>query len=376
MIIEFSHCEKKGSTMKNEEQDGLRKSGMTIKQVSNARFAVSHAERTDLHEASYLLPHADRLENRVVFGGNRESEIAEIFEKRKANLSRQALAARASPFFEAVCVLPEVEQFESVDAYHEAMSERLLTLKNELESRYGFTVLLIAVHLDEGHKDEEFGQLKRNPHAHILIDRAVPLEKKRVRKRDEKVKKKRPVDPNQLNLWQPTEPQLVRIQTMTAEILHMQRGLTKEDRDGKPSRPNINHVAFRQLKAAHEKEKNKLIDDFAVTITQMQHAERARVEPLEQENAALRAQLAAHQEESRKAAYAACRAFLKGTGLAKQRGYQTLKMLYERRSNLIEQIANYIDRNEDDQIDLSLIFDTLDRENPQQEEEQGSDPSP
>lgn len=362
--------------MQNEEQEGLRKSGMTIKPVTNARFAVSHAERTDLHEASYLLPPADRLENRTIFGGNRESEIAEIFEKRKANLSRQARAARASPFFEAVCVLPEVEQFDSVDAYHEAMSERLLTLKNELETRYGFTVLLISVHLDEGHKDEEFGKLTRNPHAHILIDRAVPLEKKRVRKRDEKVKKKRAVDPEKLNLWLPTEPVLAQVQTLTAEILQMQRGLTKEDRGGKPSRQNINHVAFRQLKAAHEAEKNKLIDDFGVTITQMQDAERARVEPLERENAALRAQLAAaHQEESRKAAYAACRAFLKGTGLAKQRDYQTLKMLYQERSNLIEQIANYIDRNEDDQIDLSLIFDTLHRENPQQEE-QGSDPSP
>jgi len=361
--------------MQNEEQDGLRKSGMTIKQVSNARFAVSHAERTDLHEASYLLPHADRLENRVVFGGNRESEIAEIFEKRKANLSRQALAARASPFFEAVCVLPEVEQFKSVSEYHEAISERLMKLKNELEKSYGCTVLLIAVHLDEGHKDEEFGKLTRNPHAHILIDRAVPLENKRIRKRDEKVKKKRPVDPSQLNLWQPTEPQLVRIQTMTAEILQMQRGLTKEDREGKPSRPNINHFAFRHLQAVHEKEKNKLIDDFAVTITKMQDAERARVEPLERDNEALSAQLAASQEKPREVAYATCRAFLKGTGIAKQSDYQTLKFFYQKRSDLIEKVARYIDTNEDEKINVDLVFEIIGRQNPQ-EKDHGSDPSP
>ena len=326
-----------------------RISGLTFESVVNIRHAVSHAERTELCEASYLLKPEDRLANCVVFGGGRENEITELFYAREAAMSRQAKRAGTSPFWEGVAVLPAVEEFESLEAYHAAISERLMCFKTDFEAQTGCTVLLMSVHLDEGHKDPETGTVSRNPHAHILIDRTITAD--RDRKPRKEVKRKRETDPNRRVLWKPDSSTLARVQTLCAESLQMKRGSTVQERGGKPARKHIDHKQFRELKAREselEKSLEAAIDELAHV-----HAENTA---LSLQNRAYEAKAAQGRVEAGKAAYAAVRAFFKGTGRAKQHHYQKLKQLYESGSPMIQKMAEYIDLAEDAQLDSEAVY--------------------
>lgn len=322
-----------------------RISGLTFEPVMNVRHAVSHAERTELCEASYLLKPEDRLANCVVFGGGRENEITELFYAREAAMSRQAKRAGTSPFWEGVAVLPAVEEFESVDAYHAAMIERLMSFKGEFEKATGCSVLLMTIHLDEGEKDPETGIVSRNPHAHILIDRTISAALDRKPRKEAKTK--RATDPNRRVLWKPDSTALARVQTLCADALEMKRGSTVQERGGKPARKHIPHKQWRELKAreaALEKSLESAIDELAHV-----HAE----------NTALSLQNRAHEAKAAqagKAAYAAVRAFLKGTGKAKQADYQSLKKLHDAGHAVIQSWADYIDKTDDAQIDPEKLL--------------------
>ena len=326
-----------------------RISGLTFEPVMNVRHAVSHAERTELCEASYLLKPEDRLANCVVFGGGRENEITELFYAREAAMSRQAKRACASPFWEGVAVLPAVEEFESVDAYHAAMIERLMSFKGEFEKATGCSVLLMTIHLDEGEKDPETGIVSRNPHAHILIDRTISAALDRKPRKEAKTK--RATDPNRRVLWKPDSTALARVQTLCADALEMKRGSTVQERGGKPARKHIPHKQWRELKAreaALEKSLESAIDELAHV-----HAENTA---LSLQNRAHEAKAAQARVEAGKAAYAAVRAFLKGTGKAKQTDYQSLKKLHDAGHAVIQSWADYIDKTDDAQIDAEALL--------------------
>lgn len=341
--------------MTNYDKSNERISGLTFKPVKNVRHAVSHAERTELCDASYLLEAEDRLANSVVFGGGRENEITELFYKREAGMSRQAKRAGTTPFWEGVAVLPRVEEFESVEAYHEAMSERLMTFKGEFERATGCSVLLISIHLDEGEKDPETGIVQRNPHAHILIDRTVSPEYDRKRKRDESVKSKRAADPDRRLLWQPTPSVLSKVQTLCSESLQMQRGSTLEERGGKPARKHIDHKQWRELQRAAKAREAELVEELADAYAQCSAATYEN-DSLKGQKEALSMKVEQGRAEVSKAAYNAVRAFFKGTGKAKQHHYQRLKELYESGSPAIQKMAEYIDRVEDHQLDSEAIY--------------------
>lgn len=326
-----------------------RISGLTFESVANIRHAVSHAERTELCEASYLLKPEDRLANCVVFGGGRENEITELFYAREAGMSRQAKRAGASPFWEGVAVLPAVENFESVETYHAAISERLMRFKSEFEAQTGCTVLLMSTHLDEGKKDEETGIVSRNPHAHILIDRTITAD--RDRKPRKEAKCKREIDPNRRVLWKPDSATLARVQTLCAESLQMKRGSTVQERHGKPARKHIPHKQFRELKA-RESELEKSLES---AIDELAHVQ-AENTALSLQNRAHEAKAVQGREEAGKAAYAAVRAFFKGTGRAKQHHYQKLKELFDSGSPVIQKLAQYILQVEDQQLDTQGVY--------------------
>lgn len=86
-----------------------RTSGLTLRKVSNARFAVAHSSRSGLREPKYLLPAPHRLPNRIAFSAGSEAAITELFKHRQANRTRQAKAAKASSFLEGVLVLPAMD---------------------------------------------------------------------------------------------------------------------------------------------------------------------------------------------------------------------------------------------------------------------------
>lgn len=79
-----------------------RTSGITIKPAHNVRFAVAHAERSQLSAPSYLLPPAHRLPNRVVYRAGTEAQLVALHQKRMAERTKQAKRANAPAFTEAL----------------------------------------------------------------------------------------------------------------------------------------------------------------------------------------------------------------------------------------------------------------------------------
>lgn len=224
-----------------------RISGLTFKPVKNAAFAKGHNDRDERYpEPSYLLPKHKRLPNKTVLNFGTDHELKALFSERKSKLSRQARRANVSPFWQGVCVLPEVDKFETVEEYLRIMSERLLVFRDEFEKLTGCKVLDIAIHLDEGFWDEETGELALNPHAHIIVDRSVAREFDKKRKRDfNPLVKRRAKQEDCIVLWKPTPSQLAEVQTLCAKALEMNRGSTYEERGSKPSRKHVDHAQWR-----------------------------------------------------------------------------------------------------------------------------------
>lgn len=243
-----------------------RKSGLTLRPVRNARFALGHASRSWPKEPRYLLPAPHRLPNRLVYEAMPEPVAAALFATRKAARSRQAKAAKASPFLEGVLVLPEVNGAN----YADQMADRLQAWRVAFETATGCKVLHISVHLDEGYIDKA-GKVQRNPHAHAILDRVL----------------------SNGRMWQPDRRELASIQTMTAKVLCMPRGQTVEERKGAPARRHIPHQVYRRMMQAA--------------------APAPEVSSLKAQNRAMRAQAVVTKANAvasnKKAAYGALRAF-------------------------------------------------------------------
>lgn len=316
-----------------------RISGLTFQSVSNSRFSVSHAERTELHEPGYLLPKEHRLANFVPFGLGQENQIAELFEKRKSGLSRQAKRAGASPFWEGVAVLPAVEEFESVDEYHRLISERLLTFKEDFENKTGCKILHISAHLDEG-KLFENGEVARNTHAHILVDRSIISSK----------------DATKSVLWKPNAQELAAVQTMCATALQMQRGSTVQERQGRPSRKHVGHKQWREMQGDAQELLNSQERHHGDVLTFVTESAESK-----KKHAVERAVAGADL----KAAYALVRGFLKGSGQAKQADYQRLKKLFEKKDEILLRWAKHIDTHEHAQLDAQALLWVLRGDDPE-----------
>lgn len=193
-----------------------RKSSIHFQPVTRISFAVSHSERTELSEPSYLLPEEYRLSNSVVEGSLSESEIVALFAEQKEKLSGQAKARGSSPFWEGVVVLGNTDAPEQ--------SKNLADWKKAYEQATGHRVLHISMHFDEGFLDKA-GQPHYNPHAHVIVSRMN--EKNRIIKLERK--------------------ELAAIQDLTAETLKMERGSTLAERGGKRGREHIPHNQYRQM---------------------------------------------------------------------------------------------------------------------------------
>lgn len=279
-----------------------RTSGITIEPAHNVRFAVAHAERSQLSAPSYLLPPAHRLPNRVVYRADTEAQLVALHQKRMAERTRQAKRANAPAFMEGVLVLPAVKPSQ-VAAYLDEMAQRLADWKRAFEAATGCTVLHIAVHLDEGHMEN--GKPRYNTHAHALIDRTQASGQ----------------------LWKPKRADLAKVQTLTAQALGMERGTTAAQRkaQGLPHPVHIPHKPYREKKEALK-------------------AEQAKAASLELEGLALKAvQATLKAEAARREIYATLRGFLKGTGQAQQKDYQALKQLNDTKHPALQALALQIE---------------------------------
>jgi hypothetical protein len=305
----------------------MRKSSIHFKSVESISFAISHAERTELTEPGYLLPQKHRLGNSVVDGSLSEAALKNVFEKRKAGLSRQARTAGASPFWEGVMVLPE---YHGQD-YGERQAKKLKEWKAAFEESTGMQVLHMSIHLDEGYISDA-GEPQYNPHAHIFVDRT-----------DDKNK-----------ILKFGRGQMSAMQDLTAEKMEIQRGETLDDRGGKRGRRHIDSKDFREL--SHEvrlelKEEKESSRESTASIINMwrQSAQRAKkaeadlaqakadldqaaaretrlTESVERESAERAAQLARAAHDAN---YRELRGWMIGDGRAKQGDYSALKKMAE-----------------------------------------------
>ncbi|MFE1574169.1 LPD7 domain-containing protein [Comamonas odontotermitis] len=248
-----------------------------------------------------------------------ENQMASLQIARNANISPQAKAKGAAVFWEGVAVLPAISG-GPVDDYLNQNENNLRELARKMEKQYGIKVLHMSIHLDEGKYFEETGDIHYNPHAHIILDRSLSNGK----------------------LWTPKKTELAGFQTMAAECLQMKRGLTVYERGGAPSRKNIDHRTYREM---HEKSENT--PDFE-----------KKLKAAESENAALRDQnLEANNnlaEIQEKRSYDVFRAFLKGTGKARQSDYQALKKIYNEDRLKFNSIYTIFDQDDNPDADEVL----------------------
>lgn len=290
-----------------------RKASIHFQPVTNASFAVSHSERTDLSEPAYLLPKEYQLGNQVIDGSLPEVDIALMFARAKDAMTGQAKARGSSPFWEGVVVLSNTDSQEQ--------SEHLQGWKKAYEKVTGHKVLHMSVHLDEGYIDTD-GKPQYNPHAHVIVNRMDS--KNRVISLDRK--------------------QLAAVQDLTAETLQMERGSTLAERQGRRGRKHVPHREFRAQADATRLE----LDGFKAVNTEeldKVKASRDKYKKLFVADTPLINELkkdiqTAESEVSKKAAriarltelkegYKRDRAKLKESGIATQKDYQALKIKHE-----------------------------------------------
>jgi len=166
-----------------------------------------------------------------------DESIADRLEKIRATYEKnigQKMQKKAKPIREATVLLP--------DDKNEVNSHLLFKLSDELEKRFGIKTFQWHIHNDEGHKDKVTGELKYNYHAHLVVDWTNE-------------------EGRSLRL---NSDDMIEIQTLTAEILQMERG----ERGSKTL--SLNHREYRGFMEIRDKlslEFNKeLTEDQEVKI--------------------------------------------------------------------------------------------------------------
>ena len=275
----------------------MRGSSVHFKRISSALHAVSHASREVSPE--YLLPADLSMGTHVVIDDH--GQVQKMLDHKMHLASRQAKATKDySPLWEGVINLPS----PSPDVTPEHQVEIVRRWCNEYEAMTGHKVLRADVHLDEGYIDAT-GHAQYNAHAHVMCDRT-----------DDKGKVKKL-----------TSTVLREVQSMTAEVTTLQRGLPAKQ----TQRRHVGHQHFR-----FDAEKNRLdLDKPKADLARLQKlskewsdADLEKVKDLQakldgepaRQAAALAAQKLQLDEQ-----YRLDREAMKASGEAKQADYQQLK---------------------------------------------------
>lgn len=166
----------------------MPKSFIKIKPVTSHSEAHNNRER----KPKYLI--AGSNENIHIADENiqeRRKKIEHIYKK----CFNQKMQQKSTPIKEAVVLLP--------DDNNKINLQLLFALSDELEKRYGIRTFQWHIHNDEGFVDTD-GKAKYNYHAHLIFDWTEPKTGKSLRL---------------------SKDDMSDIQTLTAEILGMERGI-------------------------------------------------------------------------------------------------------------------------------------------------------
>ena len=283
----------------------MRGSSVNFKKIKSAIHAVSHASRAA--PPDYLLPADLSLGTFVVLDDM--GEVQKTLTHKMALASGRAKATEGySPLWEGVINLP--------DPANATAKQQIAIIEKwcvEYEMLTGHKVLRADVHLDEGYVDEA-GKANFNAHAHVMADRTN--DKGRVIK----------LSPGQLRA----------VQTMTAEVTGLDRGIDARQ----TRRKHVGHQNFRfdaeKNRTALDKEKEKtalegkLTDilrqtllDTKIQLKKTQH-EADLVPGLVDEIARIKEQ------------YRMDREAMKASGTATQADYQRVKKTLETKLAIIE----------------------------------------
>jgi len=273
----------------------MRGSSVHFKRISSAIHAVSHASREVPPE--YLLPPDLSLGTHVVIDDH--GQVQKLLEHKMNLASRQAKATKDySPMWEGVINLPD-----PADATPQQQIEIVKDWCVAYEKMTGHKVIRADVHLDEGFVDES-GKAVFNAHAHVMCDRT-----------DAKGK-----------VMKLTSTVLRTVQTMTAEVTTLQRGLDARE----TGRKHVGHQNFR-----FDAEKNRVgLDKVKTNATFLEKLVDSQIVNSKESRAKLKTSEATISTQSTDIstlrqrladAYKARRKALKDSGTAKQKDYQDLK---------------------------------------------------
>lgn len=231
------------------------------------------SERHNLRhkELSYIRKDLSHLNESWIdprYEGKSMSEVREDIARRYKTAVGQKLQKTAQPLREAVVVIGD-----------NTTLEQLRQLATAMERQFGIKTMQIHIHRDEGHntahpsqKDEEW---KPNLHAHLCLDWTKPNGKS--------------LALNQLHMSQ--------LQTMTAEVLGMERGVSSD----------VKHLSAVQYKNKKEAERSLALQQqnaqLQAEIAQCQESNeqlRTENEDLQQKAALIRKTVAELQSEVRK----------------------------------------------------------------------------
>ncbi len=236
-----------------------RGTSVNFKAVKNLRHEDAH-NRREGRKPRYLLSPEHRLRDSSgqmlasVLVHN-DSGLHERYMARLAQCSERAKRAKAfSPFWSGIVVLPlrDTGNGESVDAYRDRLSGTMTEWCQEYEALTGHQVLQCALHFDEGHIEEPDGEVRPNPHGHVLVDR---MQEREAHVIQTKTGERR--IPARASVIELDREMMRRVQDMTCRLVTGEsaagrRARVAEQREtarraGVPPRGHINHREYRAM---------------------------------------------------------------------------------------------------------------------------------
>ena len=247
-----------------------RGTSVNFKAVKNLRHEDAH-NRREGRKPRYLLSPEHRLRDSSgqmlasVLVRN-DSGLHERYMARLAQCSERAKRAKAfSPFWSGIVVLPLRDPGESVDAYRDRLTQTMVEWCHEYEALTGHQVLQCALHFDEGHIEEPDGEVRPNPHAHVLVDRMQEREAHVIETRTGTRRIPARVSVIELDRQKMREVQDMTCRLVTGESAAGRRTRVAEQREtvrraGVPPRGHINHREYRAMMrdAARERQREQV----------------------------------------------------------------------------------------------------------------------
>ena len=265
-----------------------RGTSVNFKAVKNLRHEDAH-NRREGRKSRYLLSPEHRLRD----SGGRVLEsvivrndpgLHERYMARLAQCSERAKRAKAfSPFWSGIVVLPLRDSGEGVDAYRDRLTQTMVEWCHEYEALTGHQVLQCALHFDEGHIEELTGEMRPNPHAHVLVDRMRECEAHVIQTKTGERRIPARVSVIELDREMMRRVQDMTCRFVTGESAAGRRARVAEQREtarraGVPPRGHINHREYRAMMrdAARERQREQVTLRARIDALEAELLERSR----------------------------------------------------------------------------------------------------